>query len=91
MEEHVAQLQEELNREKEESSSFQLERDKVYSSLEDTQREIEEVMAEQKNTNEGMKEDERRHRVKIKVRWTRKQKLFPFLGLFSQGELITSM
>lgn len=67
MEEHAAQLQGELERKREERNYHQLERDKVYSLMENTQREIEEVKAEQKNTNRRMEEDERSHRSKIKV------------------------
>lgn len=68
MEEHAAQLREELEREREERNYFQLERDKMYGFMETTQRELEHLKAELTNVNKEMVEDERRHRAEIKVR-----------------------
>lgn len=68
MEEHAAQLREELDREREERNYFQLERDKMYSFMEITQRELEEVKAELKIANKLIEEDEGTHQAEIKVK-----------------------
>ncbi|XP_029701870.1 dynein regulatory complex subunit 4-like isoform X1 [Takifugu rubripes] len=67
MEEHAAQLREELDREEEERKYVQLERDKMFGFMETTQRELEDLKAELTNVNKEMVEDERRHRAEIKV------------------------
>ncbi|KAM9860552.1 dynein regulatory complex subunit 4 [Aulostomus maculatus] len=65
--EHIVQLREELDREREERNYFQLERDKMYAFREITERRREEATAELKNLNKETEEDERRHQVEIKV------------------------
>lgn len=96
MEEHAAQLREELDREREERNYFQLERDKMYSFMEVTQRELEGVKAELTIANNVIEEDERRHQAEIKVRrilWRLKHKvkeiLFDiFFGPFFENVLM---
>lgn len=68
MEEHAAQLREELDREREERNYFQLERDKMYGFMETTQRELEDLKAELKVINKDIEEEERKHQAEIKVR-----------------------
>lgn len=63
-------LREELDREREERNYFQLERDKIHTFWEITERQLEEVKAELKNLHKGIEEDEGRHQVEIKVRFT---------------------
>lgn len=60
-------LREELDREREERNYFQLERDKIHTFWEITDRQLEELKAEQKNLDKDIEEDERRHQVEIKV------------------------
>lgn len=60
-------LQEELNREREESNYFQ-QRDKNNTFQEIAERQLDKVKAEQKSVEKDMEEDECRHQVKIKVR-----------------------
>ncbi|XP_047436852.1 dynein regulatory complex subunit 4 [Mugil cephalus] len=67
LEEHIVRLREELDREREERNYFQLERDKVHTFWEITDRKLEELKAEKKNLDKDIEEDERRHRVEIKV------------------------
>ncbi|XP_056874263.1 dynein regulatory complex subunit 4-like isoform X3 [Takifugu flavidus] len=67
MEEHAAQLREELEREREERNYFQLERDKMFGFMETTQRKLEDLKAELKIVNKEIEEDERRHQAEIKV------------------------
>eukprot|EP00066_Takifugu_rubripes_P019398 XP_011608664.1 PREDICTED: growth arrest-specific protein 8-like [Takifugu rubripes] len=67
MEEHAAQLREELEREREERNYFQLERDKMFGFMETTQRKLEDLKAELKIVNKEIEEDERRHQTEIKV------------------------
>lgn len=61
-------LREELDREREERNYFQLERDKIHTFWEITDRQLEEVKAERKNLDKNIEEDEGRHQVEIKVR-----------------------
>lgn len=68
MEDHAAQLREELDREREERNYFQLERDKMYSFMEIARRELEEVKAELRITDKVIEENERRHQCELKVR-----------------------
>lgn len=68
LEEHIIRLREELDREREERNYFQLERDKIHTFWEITERQLEEVKAELKNLDKDLEEDEGRHQVDIKVR-----------------------
>lgn len=68
MEEHAAQLREELDREREERNYFQLERDKMYGFVETFQRKLKEAKAEINIVNEALEEGERNHQAEIKVR-----------------------
>lgn len=68
LEEHIARLREELDREREERNYFQLERDKIHTFWEITERQLEEVKAERKNLDKDIEEDEGRHQIEIKVR-----------------------
>lgn len=61
-------LREELDREREERNYFQLERDKIHTFWEITDRQLQEVKAQQKNIDKDIEEDEQRHQVEIKVR-----------------------
>ncbi|XP_042345466.1 dynein regulatory complex subunit 4-like [Plectropomus leopardus] len=67
MEEHIVRLREELDREREERNYFQLERDKVNTFFEITERKLEEAEAELKNIDKDIEEDEGRHQVEVKV------------------------
>ncbi|XP_035508478.1 dynein regulatory complex subunit 4 [Morone saxatilis] len=67
LEEHIVHLREELDREREERNYFQLERDKIHTFWEITDRQLEEVKAERKNLDKEIEEDEGRHQVEIKV------------------------
>lgn len=67
VEEHVARIREELDREREERNYFQLERDKIHTFWEITRRQLEEKKAELRNKDREMEEAEERHQVEIKV------------------------
>lgn len=67
LEEHIIHLREELDREREERNYFQLERDKIHTFWQITERQLEEVKAELKNLNKDIEADEGRHQVEIKV------------------------
>ncbi|XP_017295341.1 dynein regulatory complex subunit 4 [Kryptolebias marmoratus] len=67
MEEHIARLREELDREREERNYFQLERDKIHTFREITERKLEEVRAKLKNLERAVEEDDGHHRVENKV------------------------
>ncbi|XP_040896212.1 dynein regulatory complex subunit 4-like [Toxotes jaculatrix] len=67
LEEHIVRLREELDREREERNYFQLERDRIRTFWETTDRQLEEVKAEQKNLDRDIEDDERRHQVEVKV------------------------
>lgn len=71
LEEHVVRLREELDREREERSYFQLERDKSHAFWEISKRGLEEVKAELRNRQREGEEAEERHRVEIAVSCTR--------------------
>lgn len=68
MEEHIAHLREELDRERDERNYFQLERDKIHTFREITDRKLDEVRAKLKNLERSAEEDEGRHRVENMVR-----------------------
>uniref|UniRef100_A0A7N6BDP6 Dynein regulatory complex subunit 4 n=1 Tax=Anabas testudineus TaxID=64144 RepID=A0A7N6BDP6_ANATE len=67
LEEHIVRLREELDREREERNYFQLERDKIHTFWQITDRQLEEAKAERKNLDKDIEEDEGRHQVEIKV------------------------
>ncbi|XP_039995733.1 dynein regulatory complex subunit 4-like [Xiphias gladius] len=67
LEEHIVRLREELDREREERNYFQLERDRIHTFWENTDRELEEIKAEWKNLAKDIEEDEGCHQVEIKV------------------------
>ncbi|XP_012708947.2 dynein regulatory complex subunit 4 [Fundulus heteroclitus] len=67
IEEHIVRLREELEREKEERNYFQLERDKIQTFREGTDRKLERVKAELKNLEKAIEDDEAHHQVEIKV------------------------
>ncbi|XP_070760216.1 dynein regulatory complex subunit 4 [Enoplosus armatus] len=67
LEEHIVRLREELDREREERNYFQLERDKIHTFWEITDRQLEEVKAQRKSLDKDVEEDEGRHQVEIKV------------------------
>ncbi|XP_033945969.1 dynein regulatory complex subunit 4-like [Pseudochaenichthys georgianus] len=67
LEEHIIRLREELDREREERSYFQLERDKIQAFWEISKRSLEETNAELRNRRREREEAEERHRVEITV------------------------
>uniref|UniRef100_A0A3B3B7Y9 Dynein regulatory complex subunit 4 n=1 Tax=Oryzias melastigma TaxID=30732 RepID=A0A3B3B7Y9_ORYME len=67
IEEYIAHLQEQLDREMDERNYFQLERDQVHTLGQITAKKLEEVLAEEKNLEKGLEEDEEHHQVEIKV------------------------
>ncbi|XP_023259221.1 growth arrest-specific protein 8 [Seriola lalandi dorsalis] len=67
LEEHIVRLREELDREREERSYFQLERDKIQAFWEISKRNLEETKAELRNRSREREEAEERHRVEITV------------------------
>ncbi|XP_042291935.1 dynein regulatory complex subunit 4-like [Thunnus maccoyii] len=67
LEEHIVRLREELDREREERSYFQLERDKIQAFWEISKRNLEETKAELRNRRREREEAEERHRVEITV------------------------
>ncbi|XP_041789695.1 dynein regulatory complex subunit 4-like [Chelmon rostratus] len=67
LEEHIVRLREELDREREERSYFQLERDKIRSFWEISKRSLKETKAELRNRHREKEEAEERHRVEITV------------------------
>ncbi|XP_026179652.1 dynein regulatory complex subunit 4-like [Mastacembelus armatus] len=67
LEEHIIRLREELDREREERSYFQLERDKIQAFWEISKRNLEETKAELRNRRREREEAEERHRVEITV------------------------
>lgn len=68
LEENIVLLQMELEREREERSYFQLERDKITASWEICKRDLEETKAELRNSLREREEAKERHRVEISVR-----------------------
>ncbi|XP_059196833.1 dynein regulatory complex subunit 4-like [Centropristis striata] len=67
LEEHIIRLREELDREREERSYFQLERDKIQAFWEISKRSLEEAQAGLRNRQREREEAEERHRVEITV------------------------
>ncbi|KAF7659029.1 hypothetical protein LDENG_00003600 [Lucifuga dentata] len=67
LEEHINRLREELDREREEKSYFQLERDKIHSFWEISKRSLQETKAELRTRQREREEDEARHRAEITV------------------------
>ncbi|XP_029010162.1 dynein regulatory complex subunit 4-like [Betta splendens] len=67
LEEHIVRLREELDREREERSYFQLERDKIMAFWEICKRDLEETKAELRNRLRERDEAEDRHRAEISV------------------------
>ncbi|XP_031732469.1 dynein regulatory complex subunit 4-like isoform X2 [Anarrhichthys ocellatus] len=67
LEEHIVRLREELDREREERSYFQLERDKIQAFWEISKRSLEEQKAELRNRHREREEAEERHQVEITV------------------------
>ncbi|KAM4595194.1 dynein regulatory complex subunit 4 [Fundulus diaphanus] len=67
LEEHIVRLREELDREREERSYFQLERDKIHALWDVSRRNLEEAQAELRNSVREKEEAEERHRVEITV------------------------
>ncbi|XP_032419080.1 dynein regulatory complex subunit 4 isoform X1 [Xiphophorus hellerii] len=67
LEEHVVRLREELDREREERSYFQLERDKIRGLWEISRRRLEEAEAELRDSVRQRDEAAERHRVEITV------------------------
>ncbi|XP_075996450.1 dynein regulatory complex subunit 4-like [Genypterus blacodes] len=67
LEEHMVHLREELTRVREERNYFQLERDKILSFRQITERELEEEQAGLKNIEKETEEAEERHQAEIKV------------------------
>lgn len=76
LEEHIVHLREELDREREERNYFQVERDRMHSFREITERQLEEAKAELKNLAKEVEAEEGHHQVEVKVRihlnWTQK-------------------
>ncbi|KAM6943971.1 dynein regulatory complex subunit 4-like [Lycodopsis pacificus] len=75
LEEHIVCLREELDREREERSYFQLERDKIQAFWEISKRRLEEQKAQLRSRHVEREEAEERHRVEITVGCVYKQKL----------------
>ena len=67
LQEHVQRLKEEVDREREERSYFQLERDKVNSFWEITKKQLEESKATIRVKERELEDAEERHQVEIKV------------------------
>ncbi|XP_019110328.2 dynein regulatory complex subunit 4 isoform X1 [Larimichthys crocea] len=67
LEEHLVLLREELDKEREERSFFQLERDKIQAFWELSKRSLEEMEAELRSRQREREEAEERHRVEITV------------------------
>ncbi|XP_061843988.2 dynein regulatory complex subunit 4-like [Nerophis lumbriciformis] len=88
LEDHVLRLREELDREREERSFFQLERDKIQSFWEVCKRNLEETKAELRNRSREQEEAEERHRVEITVY---KQKLKHVLSEQHGAAVVTEM
>ncbi|XP_019742419.1 dynein regulatory complex subunit 4 isoform X2 [Hippocampus comes] len=65
--EHIVILREQLDREREERNYFQLERDKIHSFWDVTKKQLKEAVAQLRNEEKKIEEDEERHLVEIKV------------------------
>lgn len=68
LEEHIVRLREELDRERQEKSFFQLERDKIREFWEISKRSLEEAKAELRSRQREREEEEERQRVEMSVR-----------------------
>lgn len=68
MEEHVSRLKDEIDKERAERNFFQLERDKVNSFWEISQKQLEEARATVRNKERELGDAEERHQVEIKVK-----------------------
>ncbi|KAF7699371.1 dynein regulatory complex subunit 4 [Silurus meridionalis] len=67
LEEHIARLREELDREREERNYFQLERDKIHTFWEISKKQLEEKKADLRNRDREMEEAEENHQTEIRV------------------------
>ena len=67
LQEHVVRLRDEVDKERAERNFFQLERDKVNSFWEISQRQLEEAKATMRNKERELEDAEERHQVEIKV------------------------
>uniref|UniRef100_A0A673AQ64 Dynein regulatory complex subunit 4 n=1 Tax=Sphaeramia orbicularis TaxID=375764 RepID=A0A673AQ64_9TELE len=67
LEEHIARLREELDREREERNYFQLERDKIQTFWDITERQLKEAKAELTNLDRDVDEDQKHHQIETKV------------------------
>lgn len=67
LEDHIAQLREELNRERDERNYFQLERDEITGYWRITERELAVAKAELRKLEKDIEEDEELHRLELKV------------------------
>ncbi|CAI7993563.1 Dynein regulatory complex subunit 4 [Geodia barretti] len=67
LQEHVVRLRDEVDKERAERNFFQLERDKVNSFWEISQRQLEEANATMRNKERELEDAEERHQVEIKV------------------------
>lgn len=67
LEDHIIHLREELDREQEEKSYFQLERDKIQAFWEISKRNLDKTKAELRNRSRERDEAEERHQVEIEV------------------------
>lgn len=66
-----------------ERNYFQLERDQVHTLGQITAKKLEEVLAEEKNLEKGLEEDEEHHQVEIKVSLVCKMMVeIELLGIF---------
>jgi hypothetical protein len=64
----LKQLQDDLEKEREQRNLFQLERDKINSFWDITKKDLENMRGELRNKDREMEEMEERHQVEIKVR-----------------------
>lgn len=67
LEEHIVRLREELDREREEKSYFQLERDRIQSLWETCHRDLDQIQTELNQRRREREEAEERHRLEINV------------------------
>uniref|UniRef100_A0A3P8URM1 Dynein regulatory complex subunit 4 n=1 Tax=Cynoglossus semilaevis TaxID=244447 RepID=A0A3P8URM1_CYNSE len=65
--EDVVQLRNELDKERKDKNHFQLERDKIHTTLEVTERELRRIKVELKNADKEMEEDELRHQAQLEM------------------------
>lgn len=67
LQEHVLRLRDEVDKERTERNFFQLERDKVNSFWEISQKQLDEAKATVRNKEREVGDSEERHQVEIKV------------------------